>query len=203
MVTGNTMSMAKETRGLTTQRTATRTGNNVPGVNSAPGWSWDTAERLLISDMDDTQGFGTAITGKSGTAPAQNVLPRVSEMDVMLGLQAMGGMAYAPAASPEVLRHTGTELQQLNPTWFPHIQHNGRHHHGGTGVYFLGTDQGAATQTQGGDGYVAGPIVGPVQHPEYQLMPAVEPPVAAWTDGSAIVPAGYHPAEARGAVYYV
>nr|CAB3492264.1 unnamed protein product [Digitaria exilis] len=40
-------------------------------------------------------------------------------------------------------------------------------------------------------------------HPEYQLMPAVAPPVAAWTNGSAIVPAGYHPAPARGAVYYV
>nr|CAB3492262.1 unnamed protein product [Digitaria exilis] len=122
--------------------------NNVPGVNSAPGWSWDTAERVLISDMDDTQGFGTAITAKSGTAPAQNVLPRVGEMDVMLGVQAMGGMAYTPAAHPEVLHHTGTELQQLNPA---------------------------------------------------------APPVAAWTDGSAIVPlpAGYHPAEARGAVYYV
>ena len=34
---------------------------NVPGVNSATGWMWDTSEGVLISDVGGVPGLGTAI----------------------------------------------------------------------------------------------------------------------------------------------
>ncbi|CAL4990933.1 unnamed protein product [Urochloa decumbens] len=171
--------------------------NNLSGVNigPAPGWTWDVADGVLISDVGDASGLGSARTARSGDAPTNAY--RVGQMDLMLGTQAAGGMS---------LYHTGAELEQLNPAWFPHVQHEGMQHHGGssgTGVYLLGMDQGAGTQAHSGAaGYVAGPMVGPVQHPDYQLMaPAVASSAAAWTDGgSAMVPTG-HPAEAWEAAY--
>lgn len=175
-------------------------------VGPAPGWKWDTAEHVLISDTGDAPGLSTA---RRGAAPTQNAL-RVGQMDVMLGVQATGGMAYGAATAavnPEVLYHAGPELEQLNPAWFPHVQHDGTHHHGGSGgtsVYLLGMDGGAGAHAHGGGGggYMTGPpMVGPV-HPEYQLMPAVASPVAVWSDGgSAMVPALGHPAETWGPAY--
>ncbi|XP_022684655.1 uncharacterized protein LOC101778892 isoform X4 [Setaria italica] len=181
--------------------------NNLAGVKvgPAPGWKWDTAEHVLISDTGDAPGLSTA---RRGAAPTQNAL-RVGQMDVMLGVQATGGMAYGAATAavnPEVLYHAGPELEQLNPAWFPHVQHDGMHHHGGSGgtsVYLLGMDGGAGAHAHGGGGgYMTGPpMVGPV-HPEYQLMPAVASPVAGWSDGgSAMVPALGHPAETWGPAY--
>ncbi|CAO1940170.1 unnamed protein product [Urochloa humidicola] len=157
--------------------------NNLPaaGIGPAPGWTWNTADGILISDMGNALGLGSAHTARSGDASTD-------------AYQAMGGMA---------LYHIGAELEQLNPAWSPHVQHQGMQHHGGssgTGMYLLGMDGGAGTQAHGGTaGYVAGPMVGAV-HPDYQLMPAVLSPVAAWTDGSTMVPAG-HPAQAWGATY--
>ncbi|CAN6373664.1 unnamed protein product [Urochloa humidicola] len=169
--------------------------NNLPGANIGPasGLTWNTADGVLISDMGDAPGLGSARTARSGDAPANAY--QVGQMDLMLGAQAVGGMA---------LYHTAAELEQLNPVWFPHVQHQGGGS-GGTGVYLLGMDGGAGAQAHGGAaGYVAGPMVGAVQHPDYQLMPAVASPVAAWTNaGTAMVATG-HPAEAYGEqVYYV
>lgn len=99
-------------------------------VGPAPGWKCDTAGPVLISDMGDAPGLSTA---RRGAAPTQNAL-RVGQMDVMLGVQATGGMAYGAATAalnPEVLYHAGPELEQLNRAWFPHVQHDGMHHHGG------------------------------------------------------------------------
>ncbi|CAN6382119.1 unnamed protein product [Urochloa humidicola] len=161
--------------------------NNLPGVNigPAPGWNWDTTDGVLISDVGDALGLGSARTARSGDAPTQTAY-RVGQMDLMHGAQAVGA-----------------ELEQLNPAWSPHVQHQGMHHHGGsggTGVYLLGMDGGAGAQAHSGTaGYMAGLMVGAV-HPDYQLMPAVVSPVAAWTDGSAMVPAG-HPAQAWGGAY--
>ncbi|CAL4985905.1 unnamed protein product [Urochloa decumbens] len=169
--------------------------NNLPGVNigPAPGWTWDVANGVLISDVGDASGLGSARTARSGDAPTNAY--RVSQMDLMLDAQAAGGMA---------LYHTGAELEQLNPAWFPHVQHQGIHGgSGGTGMYLMGMDGGAGAQAHGGAAsYMAGPMVGPVQHPDYQLMaPAVASSVAAWSDGgSAMLPTG-HPAEAWEAAY--
>lgn len=52
----------------------------------------------------------------------------------------VGGMAYGAAVgapSPEVCYQPGPELEQLNLAWFPHVQLDGMHHHGGTSVYFF------------------------------------------------------------------
>jgi len=35
--------------------------SNVPGINSATGWMWDTSEGVLISDVGGVPGLGTAI----------------------------------------------------------------------------------------------------------------------------------------------
>ena len=161
---------------------------NVPGVNSATGWMWDTSEGVLISDT------GVAV-------PTQNVY-RVGQFDVH---GVVGGMAYGAAfgaPSPEVWYQPGPEHEQLNPAWFPHVQLDGMHHHGGTGVYLQRMDYGAGAQTQGGGatGYTAGPMVG-VGGPDYQLVPAVASPVAAWTSAGGIMVSAGRTAEAWEAAY--
>jgi len=175
--------------------------SNVPGINSATGWMWDTSEDVLISDVGGVPGLGTAITAGSVAEPTQNVY-RVGQFDVH---SMVGGMAYGAAfgaASPEVWYQTGPEHEQLNPAWFPHVQPDSMHHHGGTGVYLQRMDYGAGAQTQGGGatGYTAGPMVG-VGGPDYQLVPAVASPVAAWTSAGGIMVSAGCTAEACEAAY--
>jgi hypothetical protein len=180
--------------------------NNLAGVKvgPAPGWKLDTTER--VSDMGDAPGLSMA---SRGAASAQNAY-RVGQMDVMVSMQATGVMAYraATAVNHEVLYHASPELEQLNPAWLPHVQYDSVHHRGsgGTGVYLPGMNGGGGVQAHGrggGGGYLTGPpMVGPVQHPEYQLVPAAVPLATGWTDGdSTMVPAVGHPAETWGAAY--
>ncbi|RLM69755.1 hypothetical protein C2845_PM17G14830 [Panicum miliaceum] len=171
---------------------------NVPGVNSGTGWTWDTSGGILICDAGEVPGLGTAIPSRRVAEPTQNIY-RVGQID--LHGAAVGGMAYRAAvgaASPKVWYQPGLELEQLNPAWFPH---DGMHHHGGTGVYMLGMEHGAAAQTHGGGatGYVAGPMVG-AGGPDYQLVP-VAPPVAAWTSAMGTMVSAGRPAEAWEAAY--
>ncbi|OEL19136.1 hypothetical protein BAE44_0019845 [Dichanthelium oligosanthes] len=151
--------------------------NNALNSSSTPGWAWDTAERVLISDMGDAQGLGAAISARSDAEPNQIVF-RVGQMDVMHGAQAMGGMSFGAAASVGGSNHAGLELQQLNQAWFPHGQHDGGYHHGGMGMYFLGMDHGVGAQSHGHADYdVAGPMVGALG-PDYQLVPLAPLPEA-------------------------
>ncbi|PVH34634.1 hypothetical protein PAHAL_8G263000 [Panicum hallii] len=170
--------------------------NNVPGINGATGWMWDTSEGVLISDTSEVPGLGTAITAGSFTKPTQNVY--------RFGHGMVGGMAYGAAVgtvSSEVWYQPGPELEQLNPAWFPH---DGMHHHGGTSVYMLGMDHGAGAQTHGGGAtrYVAGagPLTVGAGGPDCQLVP-VAPPVAAWTSTGGTMASAGCPAEAWDAAY--
>ncbi|KAJ1282017.1 hypothetical protein BS78_03G017900 [Paspalum vaginatum] len=177
--------------------------NNMLDGNIAPGWMWDAAEGLLISDTGNFPDLSTATMARGGSEPSENVYS-VSQM-YMYGVQAMGGMAYGDSAMiPGIRYHTGLELQQLSPgpAWFPHSQH-WRHHGGsvGTGVHLLGMDTGAARQTHGGANYMAtGPTGGVVGHPDYQLVP-VASPGAAYT-GSTMVSTEHPGATTWGAAYW-
>jgi len=121
-------------------------------INSSTGWTWDTSEGILISEY-----LTRARSRVSVLQFPPEVSPNLLRLCTVQGGQfdvhgVVGGMAYGAAfgaPSPEVWYQPGPEHEQLNPAWFPHVQLDGMHHHGGTGVYLPRMDHGAGAQTQG------------------------------------------------------
>jgi hypothetical protein len=125
-------------------------------VNGVPGWKWDLNEGILVSDMENFRGSGTASIDKSSGELTQNVFS--SGAVDMYGGQVVGNMVFQ-AANPGIQYHTGLEHQHLSPAWHLPAQHD-RMHHGGssTGVYWPNMERDAGMRTHGAVEYHIEPV---------------------------------------------
>ena len=93
-VKGNTMYLAKETRGPATAHVLpgpiSVPENNTLNGSSTPVWSWDAAEGTLTSDMGNVPVVGTAVTSRSGSELTESIYG-VGQMDPHC-MQVIGGM---------------------------------------------------------------------------------------------------------------
>lgn len=136
-------------------------------INGVPGWTWDLSEGILLSDMENFRGLGTAnVDGSSGEL-TQNV-SALAQWICTVGKWWVTW--FTKAANPGIQYHTGLEHQQLSPAWHLIDQHDGMNHGGNdTGVYWPKMERDAGMRTQGAN-HTAKPMGG-LRRVEYQVEP--------------------------------
>uniref|UniRef100_A0A0A9G3D6 Uncharacterized protein n=1 Tax=Arundo donax TaxID=35708 RepID=A0A0A9G3D6_ARUDO len=155
--------------------------NNALG-NSVPGWTWNPAEGILISDVGNVPGSVSTTINRS----VGELTPTVGWGDAMGlhgGGQVVGDMAAYQAANP------GLYMPECVPDAVRLTEHGGT----GTGVFWPGMAPDAGVQTHNADLTAAGRTA--AGHFEYRPEPVMPPGLAlGWSQG--------HPASAGTAPYW-